>query len=174
MPSLSQPSTLGPLWYSLLLPASLSPILSKLQMFLSKRLLLLSFCCTNSILPSLWQTKVRPGFLTVSWTSTHKPRHIQLILSFTVSSLGLGGDGGKEWIHKGSTPSGGTFLHWSSLAPPIHPSRPCSQMLTAHLCETLPDFYLLRDIYRDFPGGSVVRTPYFHCSGHGFNPWLGN
>ena len=85
-----------------------------------------------------------------------------------------GGDGGKKWIHKWSTQFGGTFLHWNGLAPPIHPSKPCSQMLTAHLHETLPDFYLLQDIYRDFPGGSVVRTPHFHCSGHGFNPWLGN
>ena len=24
-----------------------------------------------------------------------------------------------------------------------------------------------------FPGGPVVRTPHFHCRGHGFNPWLG-
>ena len=23
---------------------------------------------------------------------------------------------------------------------------------------------------RDFPGGPVVKTPYFHCSGHGFVP----
>ena len=22
------------------------------------------------------------------------------------------------------------------------------------------------------PGGSMVRTPYFHCRGHGFDPWL--
>ena len=26
----------------------------------------------------------------------------------------------------------------------------------------------------DFPGGSVVRTPRYHCRGHRFNPWLGN
>ena len=26
----------------------------------------------------------------------------------------------------------------------------------------------------DFPGGPVVRTLRFHCSGQGFNPWLGN
>ena len=24
-----------------------------------------------------------------------------------------------------------------------------------------------------FPGGSVVKTPCFHCRGHGFNPWSG-
>ena len=23
----------------------------------------------------------------------------------------------------------------------------------------------------DFPGGPVVRTPCFHCRGHGFDPW---
>ena len=26
----------------------------------------------------------------------------------------------------------------------------------------------------DFPGGPVVKTPCFHCGGHGFDPWLGN
>ena len=26
---------------------------------------------------------------------------------------------------------------------------------------------------RDFPGGSVVRTPRFHCSEHRFDPWVG-
>ena len=26
----------------------------------------------------------------------------------------------------------------------------------------------------EFPDGPVVRTPCFHCRGHGFNPWLGN
>ena len=28
--------------------------------------------------------------------------------------------------------------------------------------------------HRDFPGGPLVKTPCFHCRGHGFNPWLGN
>ena len=27
---------------------------------------------------------------------------------------------------------------------------------------------------RDFPGGPVVKTPRFHCKGHGFNPRSGN
>ena len=27
--------------------------------------------------------------------------------------------------------------------------------------------------YREFPG-SPVRTPRFHCRGHGLHPWLGN
>ena len=27
---------------------------------------------------------------------------------------------------------------------------------------------------RDFPGGPVVRTPCFHCRGHGFHPWSGS
>ena len=26
----------------------------------------------------------------------------------------------------------------------------------------------------DFPGGLVVKTSYFHCRGHGFDPWSGN
>ena len=26
---------------------------------------------------------------------------------------------------------------------------------------------------RDFPGGAVVKTPCFHCRGHGLGPWLG-
>ena len=27
---------------------------------------------------------------------------------------------------------------------------------------------------RGFPDAPVVRTPYSHCRGHGFNPWSGN
>ena len=27
---------------------------------------------------------------------------------------------------------------------------------------------------RDFHGGPVVKTPCFHCGGHGFHPWSGN
>lgn len=27
---------------------------------------------------------------------------------------------------------------------------------------------------RGFPGGSVIKTPYFHHGDHGFNPWLVN
>ena len=26
----------------------------------------------------------------------------------------------------------------------------------------------------DFPGDPVVKTPRFHCRGHGFDPWSGN
>ena len=26
----------------------------------------------------------------------------------------------------------------------------------------------------EFPGGPVISTRYFHCSGLSFNPWLGN
>ena len=26
----------------------------------------------------------------------------------------------------------------------------------------------------DFPGSPVVKTPRFHCRGHGFDPWSGN
>ena len=29
-------------------------------------------------------------------------------------------------------------------------------------------------LYRDFPGGPVVRTPHFHYRGHKFDPWSGN
>ena len=41
-------------------------------------------------------------------------------------------------------------------------------------------FYLLSTLdvqnkaFGDFPGGPVVRTPCFHCCGHGFDPWSGN
>ena len=31
-----------------------------------------------------------------------------------------------------------------------------------------------RGIGWDFPGGPVVKTLYFHCRGHKFNPWWGN
>ena len=26
----------------------------------------------------------------------------------------------------------------------------------------------------DFPGGPVAKTPFFHCRGNGFDPWLEN
>ena len=29
-------------------------------------------------------------------------------------------------------------------------------------------------VFRDFPGSPLVKTPHFHCGGHGFHPWLGN
>ena len=29
-------------------------------------------------------------------------------------------------------------------------------------------------VFRDFPGSPLVKTPRFHCGGHGFHPWLGN
>ena len=28
--------------------------------------------------------------------------------------------------------------------------------------------------HRDFPDGPLVKTPHFHCRGHGFHPLLGN
>ena len=33
---------------------------------------------------------------------------------------------------------------------------------------------ILKIHLQEFPGGPVVRTPCFHCRGHGFDPWLGN
>jgi len=27
---------------------------------------------------------------------------------------------------------------------------------------------------QDFPGGAVIRTPGFHCRGHGLDLWSGN
>ena len=30
------------------------------------------------------------------------------------------------------------------------------------------------EVKEDFPGGPVAKTLYFHCKGHGFNPWLRN
>ena len=39
-------------------------------------------------------------------------------------------------------------------------------------------FYSQKNVFkikeREFPGGPMVRTPHFHCRGHGFNPWLQN
>ena len=29
-------------------------------------------------------------------------------------------------------------------------------------------------LFWDFLGGPSVKTPHFHCRGHGFDPWLGN
>ena len=34
-------------------------------------------------------------------------------------------------------------------------------------------FLFKKYLPRDFPGGPVIKTPHFHCWGHGFNPWWG-
>ena len=34
--------------------------------------------------------------------------------------------------------------------------------------------HLKINLHRDFPGSPVVKTPHFHCRGHGFDPWSGN
>ena len=46
----------------------------------------------------------------------------------------------------------------------------CFNFLTSYPC------YLDKNrklIFRDFPGGPVVKTPHFHCEGHRFDDWLG-
>ena len=48
-----------------------------------------------------------------------------------------------------------------SLKSPLFPSSPGSAQSKNHML-------------REFPGGSVVRTLYFPCGGHGFDPWSGN
>ena len=35
-------------------------------------------------------------------------------------------------------------------------------------------FALQKTPLGDFPGGPVVKTPHFHCTGRGFDPWPGN
>ena len=32
----------------------------------------------------------------------------------------------------------------------------------------------VNDTSREFPGGSVVKSPCFHCREHEFDPWSGN
>ena len=34
--------------------------------------------------------------------------------------------------------------------------------------------YKHQGLNREFPGGSVLRAPHFHCRGHGLDPWSGN
>ena len=38
----------------------------------------------------------------------------------------------------------------------------------------VPLVLYVRSHCQGFPGGLVVRTLYFHCTGYGFDPWLGN
>ena len=33
---------------------------------------------------------------------------------------------------------------------------------------------MMEKFWTDFPGGPVVKTPFFHCRGHEFDPWSGN
>ena len=40
--------------------------------------------------------------------------------------------------------------------------------------ETIPLIAQYQEYPWDLPGGPVVKTPCFHCLGHGFDPWLEN
>ena len=53
-----------------------------------------------------------------------------------------------------------------------------SHILKSPNLTPLPVFLFLcgtpsKPFSRDFPGHPVVKTPCFHCRGHGFDPWLG-
>ena len=37
-----------------------------------------------------------------------------------------------------------------------------------------PYFDVFKFTSWEFPGGPVVRTPHFHCRGHGLHSWSGN
>ena len=50
-------------------------------------------------------------------------------------------------------------------------SSPCA---TTRLWSMKEEFELTLNTIRDFPGGPVVKTLCFHCSGCGFDPRLGN
>ena len=45
----------------------------------------------------------------------------------------------------------------------VIPNKPIKEIKWNHL-----------KIFREFPGGPVVRTPCFYCQGPRFNSWLGN
>ena len=77
-----------------------------------------------------------------------------------------------------SVPSLTVFLKGNNLFFPLlfcSLSIPCfsspnpfiSKLLPTVLCEQY-------SFLQDFPGGPVVKTPHFHCRGHGFNPWQGS
>ena len=49
-------------------------------------------------------------------------------------------------------------------------SRPPSSASTPNLCHSTNS----NSTFRAFPGSPVVRTPRFHCRGHGLHPWAEN
>ena len=49
-----------------------------------------------------------------------------------------------------------------------------SNRLLWHIYISETQFDNINEIYKDFPGGPVTKTPPSQCSGHQFNPWSGN
>ena len=54
---------------------------------------------------------------------------------------------------------------------PPHPPAPI--LFPETLGNLWRHFCLGGGLQGDFPGGPVVKTLYFHCRGHGFDPWWG-
>ena len=46
--------------------------------------------------------------------------------------------------------------------------------LTQHKSTLLHFTSILKKAYRDFPGGTMVKTPRSQCRGPRFDPWSGN
>ena len=59
---------------------------------------------------------------------------------------------------------------------PPHPRGPVAQCEAITSPKSLTWWAFSNEMQspRVFPGSPVVRTPHFHCKGHGFNPWSGN
>ena len=70
-----------------------------------------------------------------------------------------------------------TWLFLSPIFSHTHPWLLLSPLPTLlihpYLALTLQTL-LQKLFFRDFPGSPLVKTPHFHCGGHGFHPWLGN
>ena len=64
-----------------------------------------------------------------------------------------------------------TWRFTGNVCGPLHQSN----VIKAESLEVEPrQRYLLKLPVWDFRGGLLVRTPGFHCRGHGFDPWLEN
>ena len=66
----------------------------------------------------------------------------------------------------------GIRYDWNDLA--LRHTRETSQSEKTKYCMISTIAYPAKDkLWRNFPGSLVVKTPHFHCRGHGFDPWWG-
>ena len=72
--------------------------------------------------------------------------------------------------HEGISSKTHNYDTRASLVPLI----PSPQLSSSHQQNLWLNLVKRNDNVGDFPGSPVVKTPCFHCRGHGFNPWSRN
>ena len=106
-----------------------------------------------------------------TWSAPSCPRYpgywaFLVDISHVLSQLCCRNSGSPLWLHQERTCS--DFLQTLPHAPDF---APCTFAL-GQFC--FVSFYSKKSSPGKFPGGPVIRTPWFRGRGHGFSPWSGN